>query len=547
NYTIQQGLAGADRVFGLLDTPSAVAERAGARVLSGIRRSIRFENVEFAYDRDSGPVLRDIDLDIPAGAVVALVGTSGGGKTPLADLIPRFYDVTPGRITIDGVDIRDITLASLRAHMAVVTQFTFLFNDSVRHNIAYGADAPSADTIVAAAQAANAHEFISALPRGYDTHIGDLGVRLSGGQRQRIAIARAVLRNAPILILDEATSALDTESEGLVQEALERLMTNRTTLVVAHRLSTIRHADQIVVVAGGRIVEQGTHDELLATGVEYRKLYELQFRGADIRPPPEAIGLLVPKAATQTRGRVGAGDAGDEARGSAAARDSPFRRRWTWRTRVSVTALGWLIGVVLRLLYRTIRVQIIDPSARIPARLAGDRAVYAFWHEALVLLPILAHRLGPAIRPTVMLSWHRDAEVAAQAVRRLGVRVVRGSSTRGGMGGLRGLLSANDRGDDLVIVPDGPRGPRRHAHRGVVQVAGGTGLPVVAIGAAARPVRRLHSWDRLQLPYPFARVVLVMSEPVTVDRDDLEQARVRTESMLNRVQEPAEEAIGGMG
>src|SRR5262249_6181100 len=200
---------------------------------------------------------------------------------------------------VDGVDSRDIPLPSLRSHMAVVTQFTFLFNESVRHNIAYGADAPSADAIVAAARAANAHEFISALPRGYDTHIGDLGVRLSGGQRQRIAIARAVLRNAPILILDEATSALDTESEGLVQEALERLMTNRTTLGVAHRLSTIRRATQVVVVAGGHIVEQGTHDELLATGVEYRKLYELQFREADNGPPEEPIELLVPKAATK--------------------------------------------------------------------------------------------------------------------------------------------------------------------------------------------------------------------------------------------------------
>ncbi len=206
---------------------------------------------------------------------------SGGGKSTLADLIPRFYDVTAGRITIDGRDIRDLTLASLRAHIAVVTQFTFLFNDTIRNNIAYGDPHRSVDEIVAAARAANAHDFIVEMPRGYETGIGDLGVRLSGGQRQRLAIARALLKNAPILILDEATSALDTESEGLVQEALERLMANRTTLVVAHRLSTIRRADRIVVVVRGAIVESGTHDELLTRGAEYRKLYELQFRDVE--------------------------------------------------------------------------------------------------------------------------------------------------------------------------------------------------------------------------------------------------------------------------
>jgi len=212
---------------------------------------------------------------------------SGGGKSTLADLIPRFYDPTEGRITVDGVDVRDLTLASLRAHIAVVTQFTFLFNDSVRANISYGDPRRSMDEIVAAARAANAHDFILELARGYDTHIGDLGVRLSGGQRQRLAIARALLKNAPILILDEATSALDNEAEGLVQEALERLMANRTTLVVAHRLSTVRRADRIVVLVRGEIVESGTHDELLAQGAEYRKLYELQFRDLEM---PEAAG-----------------------------------------------------------------------------------------------------------------------------------------------------------------------------------------------------------------------------------------------------------------
>jgi len=202
--------------------------------------------------------------------------------------------VTEGRITVDGVDIRDLTLASLRGHIAVVTQFTFLFNDSVRANIAYGTPGATTAEIEAAARAANAHDFVVGLPNGYETGIGDLGIRLSGGQRQRIAIARAILRNAPILILDEATSALDTESEGLVQEALERLMANRTTLVVAHRLSTVRRADRIVVVVRGQIVESGTHDELLATGTEYRKLYELQFRDGDVVDDTEEAAVAAP-------------------------------------------------------------------------------------------------------------------------------------------------------------------------------------------------------------------------------------------------------------
>jgi subfamily B ATP-binding cassette protein MsbA len=285
NYTIQQGLAGADRVFELLDTRPSVVDRPGARPLAGVREGIEFQGVGFAYDAGD-PVLRGIDLRIPVGQVVALVGVSGGGKSTLADLIPRFYDVSTGRITIDGVDVRDLTLRTLREHIAVVTQFTFLFNDTIRSNIAYGDLARPMDEIVAAARAANAHAFIEQLPQGYDTPIGDLGVRLSGGQRQRIAIARALLKNAPILILDEATSALDTESEGLVQEALDRLMANRTTLVVAHRLSTVRRADRIVVLVDGRIVESGTHEELLARGAEYRKLHELQFRHLETPDAP---------------------------------------------------------------------------------------------------------------------------------------------------------------------------------------------------------------------------------------------------------------------
>ncbi len=212
---------------------------------------------------------------------MALVGASGGGKSTLADLLLRFYDVESGAIRIDGVDIRDVTQTSLRAQMALVTQHTFLFNDTVRNNIAYGSIEQPMEAIVAAARAANADEFIGELPHGYDTMIGELGLRLSGGQRQRIAIARALLKNAPILVLDEATSALDNESERLVQQALDNLVQGRTSLVIAHRLSTVRNADRIVVLVRGEIVEQGTHDELLALNGDYRKLHDLQFAAPD--------------------------------------------------------------------------------------------------------------------------------------------------------------------------------------------------------------------------------------------------------------------------
>jgi subfamily B ATP-binding cassette protein MsbA len=220
--------------------------------------------------------LRDINLRIKAGEMVALVGMSGAGKSTLADLIPRFFDVNSGEVRLDGIDIRDLSLQSLRGQIAVVTQHTFLFNDTIRNNIAYGDPARSMDDVIAAAEAANAHEFITALPKGYDSMIGEMGMQISGGQRQRLAIARALLKNAPILVLDEATSSLDAESERLVQEALENLMSTRTTLVIAHRLSTIRRADRIVVLSGGRIVEQGTHEELLARKHEYSRLYALQ-------------------------------------------------------------------------------------------------------------------------------------------------------------------------------------------------------------------------------------------------------------------------------
>jgi subfamily B ATP-binding cassette protein MsbA len=276
NNVIQQGLAASGRIFEMLDARPEIADRPGAAVLEGFRDAIRFERVSFRYDHE--PVLRDVDLEIRRGDVVALVGRSGAGKSTLADLIPRFYDVTAGRITIDGRDVRDVTLASLRAQIAVVTQTTFLFNDTVRNNIAYGNTGTSIADVERAAHAANAHEFVERLPRGYDTVIGELGLRLSGGQRQRVAIARALLKNAPILILDEATSALDSESERLVQEAVERLMEGRTTLVIAHRLSTVRRADRIAVLDRGAIVEQGTHAELLALEGEYRRLHDLQFQ-----------------------------------------------------------------------------------------------------------------------------------------------------------------------------------------------------------------------------------------------------------------------------
>ena len=283
NNAIQQGLAAADRVFEVLDTVPDVRDREGARTLAGVEHGIEFVDVGFRYENDL--VLSNINLKINRGEVLALVGASGGGKSTLADLILRFYDVVDGSIRIDGVDIRDLTLASLRAHIGLVTQHTFLFNDTVRNNIAYGGITQDEEAIVAAARAAHAHDFITELPDGYDTMIGELGMRLSGGQRQRLAIARALLKNAPILVLDEATSALDNESERLVQQALETLMQGRTTLVIAHRLSTIRRADRIVVLVAGRIVEQGTHEELLALNAEYRKLYDMQFaEGA-----PEAI------------------------------------------------------------------------------------------------------------------------------------------------------------------------------------------------------------------------------------------------------------------
>lgn len=274
----QQAFASSSRIFELLETRVEIKDAPGARELPPIQREIALENVSFRYEgSENPPVLDRIDLTIKKGEIVALVGSSGAGKSSLASLIPRFYDVAEGRITIDDVDIRAVSLRSLRRQIAIVTQDTFLFNDTVRANIAYGREDCSLDELVEAARAAFIHDFISSLPDGYETIIGERGQRLSGGQRQRVAIARAIMKNAPILILDEATSALDSESERLVQEALYNLMQRRTTVVIAHRLSTVRMADRIVVMEGGSIVETGDHEKLLERCGIYRKLYDLQF------------------------------------------------------------------------------------------------------------------------------------------------------------------------------------------------------------------------------------------------------------------------------
>jgi ATP-binding cassette, subfamily B, bacterial MsbA len=274
-YTLlHQGLAGAERVFEILDEPPSIKDKPDAQIAPRFAKAIEFHDVSFAYG--AKPVLNRVNLTIRAGEVVALVGISGAGKSTLADLIPRFYDVNSGQITIDGVDIRDVSLATLRSQIGIVTQHTFLFDDTVRNNIAYGDPQRGMEDVTAAAKAAHADEFITSMPNGYDSVIGEMGMQLSGGQRQRLAIARALLKDAPILILDEATSALDSDSERMVQEALERLMTERTTLVIAHRLSTIRNADRIVVLVDGSIAEEGTHEELLARKSEYSRLYSLQ-------------------------------------------------------------------------------------------------------------------------------------------------------------------------------------------------------------------------------------------------------------------------------
>jgi ATP-binding cassette, subfamily B, bacterial MsbA len=276
NLILQEAMASGQRVARLMDIPDDIQERPGAREITTVRDSVAYERVSFSYEER--PVLRDVSISIRSGEIVALVGPSGAGKSTLVNLVPRFFDPNAGRLTIDGVDIRDLKLKSLRALIGIVTQDTVLFNDSIRNNIAYGRFDLPLERVREAAAAAYADEFIMQLPRGYETVIGESGVRLSGGQRQRLAIARALLKNAPILILDEATSHLDSQSEALVQKALYNLMQGRSTLVIAHRLSTVTRADRILVVEAGRIVEEGSHGELLALGGSYKRLFDLQFR-----------------------------------------------------------------------------------------------------------------------------------------------------------------------------------------------------------------------------------------------------------------------------
>ena len=276
NSTIQRGLAAATRVYAILDIEPEIRDKKDAAVLPPFTTSIEFRNLTYRYD-DEAAVLSNINLTVPSGEALAIVGPSGGGKTTLTNLVPRFLDLKEGSILIDGTDIKDVTLASLRSQIAMVTQQTILFNDTVRNNIAYGDQQAPLQAIHDAARAAHAFDFIQALPDGFDTIIGEGGARLSGGQGQRISIARAILKNAPILILDEATSALDTESEREVQKALENLMKDRTTFVIAHRLSTIKNASRIIVVKDGEIVEQGTHETLIAKKGEYELLYNMQY------------------------------------------------------------------------------------------------------------------------------------------------------------------------------------------------------------------------------------------------------------------------------
>ena len=280
--TIQEGVSAGERIFELLDTELDVADKPDAIVFKDVPKEIVYNNVKFGYEET--PVFRRVNIRVKTGETVAIVGESGVGKSTILDLLPRFYDVREGSIRINDIDIRDMTQRSLREQIGIVTQQTILFDDTVRNNIAYGRPDLAMEDIVASAKAAHAHDFISMLPNGYDTWIGEDGIKLSGGERQRIAIARALLKDPPILILDEATSNLDSDSERAVQKALEVLMEGRTTLVVAHRLSTIRNADRIYVMTKGRIVEQGTHDELLSSNGEFARLYNLQFSTNESNP-----------------------------------------------------------------------------------------------------------------------------------------------------------------------------------------------------------------------------------------------------------------------
>ncbi|MGH9495477.1 MAG: ABC transporter ATP-binding protein [Candidatus Sulfotelmatobacter sp.] len=300
NNSFQQALGASSQLFNFMEVEDVVVEKAGAKALPRFSRSIQFEDVSFSYQtegNDSREILRAISLEVNRGEILAVVGSSGAGKSTLVHLLPRFFDVTAGRILVDGHDVRDVTLSSLRSQVGIVTQETVLFNDTVRNNIAYGQPHVPMKDVEAAARAALAYDFILALPSGYDTVIGERGVRLSGGERQRLAIARALLKNAPILILDEATSALDSESESLVQSALHNLMSGRTVFVIAHRLSTVRRANRIVVIENGAIAEVGAHEDLMKHFGTYRRLYELQFANTDV---PKDVPKDAPKVVAET-------------------------------------------------------------------------------------------------------------------------------------------------------------------------------------------------------------------------------------------------------
>jgi subfamily B ATP-binding cassette protein MsbA len=289
NNGFQQALGASSQLFKFMDAEDVVVEKPAAKVLPRFSQSIRFKGVSFSYQsdgEDSREILHNINLEVKRGEVLAIVGSSGAGKSTLVHLLPRFFDVTAGSILVDNHDVRDVTLSSLRSQVGIVTQETVLFNDTVRNNIAYGQPHVPMKEVEAAARAALAHDFILSLPAGYDTVIGERGVRLSGGERQRLAIARALLKNAPVLVLDEATSALDSESEALVQSALHNLMSGRTAFVIAHRLSTVRRADRIVVIENGTIADIGAHEELMKKRGTYRRLYELQFANTDL---PRAV------------------------------------------------------------------------------------------------------------------------------------------------------------------------------------------------------------------------------------------------------------------
>jgi subfamily B ATP-binding cassette protein MsbA len=287
NITVQEGISAGERIFALLDAQPDIVDRPDALVLEDVTQGIEFDKVSFAYE--GATVLKDISIKASAGEAVAIVGESGVGKSTLLDLVPRFYDVTSGRILIDGIDVRDITQRSLREKIGVVTQQTILFDDTIRSNIAYGRPDLPMERIMEAAVAAHAHEFVMALPMGYNTTIGENGVKLSGGERQRIAIARALLKDPPVLILDEATSNLDSDSEKAVQSALDELMKGRTTIMVAHRLSTIRNVDRIYVLVDGQVAEEGSHDELVAANGEFARLYRMQFGQTEATADGDAL------------------------------------------------------------------------------------------------------------------------------------------------------------------------------------------------------------------------------------------------------------------